>query len=420
MTAAGNRLWQVDALRGLMLVLMTLTHVPTRFSSPAGQPFGYVSAAEGFVFLSAFMAGLVYTRRGLAQGADSMRQAFLRRVLRIYLSQVALLAFLFFAVALLGLVLAQPAITNMVSYFLEHPAHALAASLLLLYNPPLLDILPMYVLFMLASPLVLDAGLRRGFGGLLGLSLALWVGAQFGLGHALYDRVAATADVFVPVQQTGAFTVLAWQLLWMLGLWLGAQQAQGIALPRMPGWLVATAAAWALVCLVWRHAVGQVPFPAQGGGADGLNLLFDKWQLAPLRLLDTLALLVLVLRYGPAWAGRLPRVRPLEVLGTASLPVFCAHLVIALLVLALLGEPTPERSWAHDTVLLAATFAALYAVALVSQAIDRHAARVRDAYRARRENRRALLQARREAEAAATVSAGLRRSLRSRWRNPRR
>ena len=58
-----GRLWQVDALRGLMLVLMTLTHVPTRWSSPAGQPFGYVSAAEGFVLLSAFMAGWVYTAR---------------------------------------------------------------------------------------------------------------------------------------------------------------------------------------------------------------------------------------------------------------------------------------------------------------------------------------------------------------------
>jgi hypothetical protein len=28
---------------------------------PVGQPFGYVSAAEGFVLLSAFVAGLVYT-----------------------------------------------------------------------------------------------------------------------------------------------------------------------------------------------------------------------------------------------------------------------------------------------------------------------------------------------------------------------
>jgi uncharacterized membrane protein len=40
-----NRLWELDALRGLMLVLMTLTHLPTRFSDPAGQPFGWVSAA---------------------------------------------------------------------------------------------------------------------------------------------------------------------------------------------------------------------------------------------------------------------------------------------------------------------------------------------------------------------------------------
>ena len=55
-----------------MLVLMTLTHVPTRFSSPAGQPFGYVSAAEGFVLLSAFMAGSVYTRRA-AQGRRRRR-----------------------------------------------------------------------------------------------------------------------------------------------------------------------------------------------------------------------------------------------------------------------------------------------------------------------------------------------------------
>jgi hypothetical protein len=54
---AMKRLWEVDALRGLMLVLMTLTHLPSRLTDPLGQPFGFVSAAEGFVLLSAFMAG---------------------------------------------------------------------------------------------------------------------------------------------------------------------------------------------------------------------------------------------------------------------------------------------------------------------------------------------------------------------------
>ena len=47
-----RRYWEIDAVRGLMLVLMTITHVPTRFTDPVGQPFGFVSAAEGFVLLS--------------------------------------------------------------------------------------------------------------------------------------------------------------------------------------------------------------------------------------------------------------------------------------------------------------------------------------------------------------------------------
>ena len=53
-----NRRWELDLLRGFMLVMMFTTHMPTRFSDKLGQPFGYVSAAEGFVMLSAFMAGI--------------------------------------------------------------------------------------------------------------------------------------------------------------------------------------------------------------------------------------------------------------------------------------------------------------------------------------------------------------------------
>ena len=42
---------ELDALRGLFLVWMTLTHLPTKFSDLVNQPFGFVSSAEGFVFL---------------------------------------------------------------------------------------------------------------------------------------------------------------------------------------------------------------------------------------------------------------------------------------------------------------------------------------------------------------------------------
>ena len=96
-------------------------------------------------------------------------------------------------------------------------------------------------------------------------------------------------------------------------------------------------------------------------------MLLDKWHLGPLRLINFFALLTLALHYGPAIVSRLPRMRFLEVLGAASLPVFCAHLVVVLLSLAVLGPPAPERPAWMDAALLAGTFAVLYAVATVAQ-----------------------------------------------------
>lgn len=368
---SSQRLWQIDALRGLMLVLMTLTHLPTVVASPAGQPFGFVSAAEGFVLLSGFMAGMVYAARERREGEIRMRAAFYRRVGKIYLCQAAMLLFLFSVVALVAVVLQQDAITGLMQYYLHEPLHALLGGLLLIYSPPLLDILPLYVLFMLASPMLLLHGLRHGWGGILALSVALWLAAQFKLGGWLYEALAPAAGIRVPLPQTGAFDVLAWQFLWVMGLWLGAERsAHPDRAPLVfPRWLLGLAIAIAGVGFVWRHAVGQVPIPQH----PSLNLLFDKWQLAPLRLLNLFALLVLAMHFAPWLARHLPRVQALETLGAASLPVFCAHLVLALLALALFGAPTPGRRLWIDAAILLGSFAALYGVALVSQELDRQA-----------------------------------------------
>jgi hypothetical protein len=378
-----GRLWQVDALRGLMLVLMTITHVPTRFASPVGQPFGYVSAAEGFVLLSAFMAGWIYTEKQLRSGVPDMRTAFLKRVLKIYLSQAALLFFLFFVVTFIGVVIEQEAVTNLVSFFLREPAAAFVGAMLLVYNPPLLDILPMYILFMLASPLILVTGAKHGWLALLAGSVGLWLAAQFGLSKVLYEGVVHLTGLPIPLAETGAFHILAWQLLWMLGLWMGASHARGTAVTVFPSWLVACAAAVAVTGFVWRHAVGQAPFL----GDVALNMLFDKWQLGPLRLLNLLALVALAIHFGPWLSTHLPRLGVLETLGAASLPVFCAHLVVALLALTAFGEPRPGRPWMLDVAILATSFSVLYLVALVSERIDRHAARVRAGFAARRAER---------------------------------
>ena len=365
-TVLPKRQWEIDALRGLMLVLITITHLPTRLTQPMGQPFGFVSAAEGFVLLSAYMAGLVYSRLAARAGNAAMRRAFLKRALKIYLCQAAVLVFLFTVIAAAGVRFEEPAVENLMRYYLQHPHAAVVAALALVYQPPLLDILPMYVLFMLASPWILAFALSHGWRGLIGASVLLWLLAQLGLSHGFYALVVQLTGLTVPFQEMGSFDTFAWQALWMAGLYLGAQRSRPDAGPMQLSWrLLAIASAVALAGFVWRHAglYGQVPFAASH---PLWNELFDKWQLGPLRLVNLLALGLVVVRFGPWLVHRLPRMRWLEAMGSASLAVFCAHLVAVLLTLAWFGDDPRARPWWGDVLLLGAVFGLLQAVARLS------------------------------------------------------
>ncbi len=380
MSATDTRRWELDALRGLMLILMTTTHLPTRFASVTGQPLGFVSAAEGFVFLSAYMAGLVYSAKGRREGETAMREAFWARAVALYACQIALLGFAFVVIAGLAVAGRQPAVTDLLAFYLDQPLTAMLSAALLLYNPALLDILPIYIVFMLVSPLVIMHGRRGAWGWMLALSLALWLGAQLGLGPALYAAVNQLVAMPVRYPDMGAFEILAWQLLWMLGLWMGTTRNEpGHGPWRVPRWAVFTALSFALVCFAWRHVVGQTPLP----GAPSLNALFDKWTLAPLRLLDFLALLLLAIHFGPRLTRRIPRPRALELLGRASLPVFCAHLVVSLGALALIGAANEQRSWGVDIGALVVGLASLWMTAWASRWLDRRQSFRRAAMRSR-------------------------------------
>ncbi len=355
---ASGRQWELDALRGLMLVLMTLTHMPTGFSPVLSQPFGFVSAAEGFVFLSALLAGRVYGARAERQSFAELRGGLWRRAGRLYLCQLALLLLAFTLIAWLGVVRQQGGVTGLLEYFFIAPASAVGAALVLLHNPPLLDVLPLYILFMLITPWLLAHGRRHGWRGLLCASLLLWLAEQWGLGAALHG-LAASAGWPVPYKDMGAFHLFAWQLLWVGGLCLGTRRQPW---PRVRWWLWGPALLLAGSTLLWRHMVGQDPMP----GVPAVAALFDKWSLGPLRLLNGAALVVLLLASAPLWRA-LPRPRPLELLGRQSLPVFCAHLVIVLFTLAFFGSVETLRPRQTDALLLAAAFAGLFAVALAAQ-----------------------------------------------------
>ncbi|OZI20246.1 acyltransferase [Bordetella genomosp. 9] len=359
--AARPRLWELDAVRGLMLVLMLSTHLPTNFGIPTSQPLGFVSAAEGFVMLSAYMAGLVYTQRYLRHGMQAMQRAFLKRALVVYGCQAASLLFLFTVIAGLGLTLSQPAVQNLIWFYLQQPLTAFLSALGLVYNPPLLDILPVYVLFMLASPWVLTYALRKGWRAILIGSGVLWFLTQFELSRFLYGGLVTLTGLPVPFSETGAFETFGWQALWIFGLWLGSTHARVPAEARrpIPRPVVLGAMVIAGTFFVWRHITGLGAFPDD----NPLNFLFDKWHLGPLRVLNFMALVVLAMHFSGWLKTHLPRMRWLETMGRSSLSVFCAHLVIVLLVLTVIGEPSPDRPLWQDLLLFGGSVLALYIVA---------------------------------------------------------
>lgn len=363
----------LDALRGLFLVLMTLTHLPTVLSSWLGQPFGYVSAAEGFVMLSAFLAGQVYLGRGLKRGAAAMRKALWERAAKVYRHHLGLLIFGGTVILVIGLLNQQDAVTSIFNQYLDDPVATAIAGLTLVYQPALFDILPMYIAFLLFTPLVLGHAMRRGWALPMAISVTIWLAAQLGVRVSFYEGVVALTGLSMPIQATGAFNPFAWQFLWMVGLWLGTARLQGeenraSARPRV----VTLLAVLALSFLLWRHTAGQVPFDSRDYWGAVINNTLDKWDLGPLRLLNLFALTVLTARYGPALAQRIS-LPYLSQLGRASLPVFSAHLVCCLLALAFFGPASRNddgMGWsdmALDVALIVSSFAVLQLTAVLHE-----------------------------------------------------
>ena len=348
---------ELDALRGFFLVWMTLTHLPTQVSAWVNQPFGFLSSAEGFVFLSALLVARIYSRQA-AEDSAGLRGKLWRRAGKIYGIHVLMLTIAFTAVAALATSTHRAAIHNLLNFYLAHPATAIAGSLLLLYCPPLLDILPMYVLFLAGTPVVLAWAARRGWRVPLATSFLVWLGAQLGLRDWLHSGIVHFTHLQIPVQEGGAFNLLAWQGVWMAGLWLGACSAEGkTPLRHVNG---AIAAASGVVCLFFlgvRHSwLGAHLSP------EALAFQLDKWHIGPLRVLNLIAFTALFY-----WLRRfvfpLVQIEPFLTLGKASLEVFCAHVVFVFFALALLYNDAGELHGAVAIIVLLVTFSGLFLIA---------------------------------------------------------
>src|ERR1700674_1881682 len=166
----------LDVVRGILLLMMVVNHSPSSLRRFTDQPLGFFTTAECFVFVSAFLAGLLFRKRAEKLGFAAARSSSIHRAGRIYRAHLVTLSFAF---VLGSFFLSElPGIRDLLDRYLMDPWAAIGGSLMLLFRPPLMDILPMYVLFSFLTPAVFWAAQRWRWKPVLLVSLSPWLIAQ--------------------------------------------------------------------------------------------------------------------------------------------------------------------------------------------------------------------------------------------------
>jgi len=316
---------------------MTVDHFPgnpfSRFSNPYFGPFGFFTAALGFVFLSGLVAGWVYDARLVRDGTLSMAYSAVRRASVLYAAQLALCVLIALAIALH----LRGAANWDAAVFVTSPLEGLLYSGSLLYEPGYLGLLPMYCLFLLFTPLIVWQFARGRSVEVLVTSVVVWICA------GLFVRLPEDANGI----DFGGFNPFSYQLLYVAGL------AFGTGVLRIEDLLsggrsviVAASTLVAATLLIARqiYAIGD-PLDAT---VERLHGLLSAIELGPIRLLDFAAFAIVVY----AVTRRLPRAyleRPgarwLAFIGRNSLPVFVWSIAATYLAAAVVPNDLnrPER-----------------------------------------------------------------------------
>ena len=201
---------RLDFFRGLALFCIFIDHVPNNFFGWfTVQSLALSDAAEMFILISGYTAGLVFGRAFETRGPIAASLKIYQRVWQLYVAHVFLL------MLYMGLVAHTMGALNSSIYaeelgvadFLREPDVAIVMAMTLRFQPTFLDILPLYIVLLGALPVMLAMFRFLPLAGLT-LSFALWCAVQIDSGIAL------TA---YPRPSTWYFNPFAWQFLFFVG-----------------------------------------------------------------------------------------------------------------------------------------------------------------------------------------------------------
>src|ERR1700687_3219011 len=120
-----KRFIEFDVLRGVLLLTMSVDHSPSSLRRFTDQPLGFFSTAECFVFVSAFLAGMLFRKRAENLGFAAARASSIHRAHLVTLS---------FAFVLGSFFLSElPGIRNLLDSYLMNPWAVIGGSLAVLF-----------------------------------------------------------------------------------------------------------------------------------------------------------------------------------------------------------------------------------------------------------------------------------------------
>jgi hypothetical protein len=321
--AIGERELRLDLFRGLALWLIFIDHLPpnllTWFTI---RNYGFSDATEIFIFISGYTAAFVYGRAMLESGTMIATARILRRVWQIYVAHVFLFTIFLAEISYVATSFENPLYTEEMGImdFLKQPDVTIVQALLLRFRPVNMDVLPLYIVLMLALPLIL-------------WSMKWKPDVTLGLSVLLY-AVTWEYDLYLSAYPNGfwAFNPFAWQLLFVFGAWCalgGAQRMSRILASPITMWLsIAYLLASFYVTLTWYLPQLSHYVPRW---IELWMYPIDKTDLDVLRFTHFLALAALTVRFLPReWPGLKSRyLRPLIICGQHSLEIFCLGVFLA-------------------------------------------------------------------------------------------
>lgn len=209
MNEAAKRSIEIDFFRGFALISIALDHIPSSVLSHGMlHTFAYCDSAEVFVFVSGYVCAASWLALAARKGEGAANQRFLRRGREIYAAYLCTAALMLLSGAAAVLLRVDSPLVGESGFlrFAAHPVTTLANIAVFRDQPYLAGVLPMYIVLVLALPVIMPFARRSPDLALVG-SFGLW------LAGCWLANILPTAQGSI-----WPFNPFAWQAMFMLGL----------------------------------------------------------------------------------------------------------------------------------------------------------------------------------------------------------